>query len=70
MPASPATTTRIHDSLDGALARKRVVLWYDPSGEWAEDFDNYQPKAVEKLRVEGNESVTVRKSAGSIRHIK
>lgn len=55
MPASPATTTRIHDSLDGALARRRVVIWYDPSGEWAEDFDNYQPKAVEKLRVEGNE---------------
>lgn len=32
-----------------------MVIWYDPSGEWAEDFDNYQPKAAEKLRVEGNE---------------
>jgi hypothetical protein len=55
MPAFPAATTRIHESLDGALTRRRVVLWYDPSGEWAEDFENYQPKAVEKLRVEGNE---------------
>jgi hypothetical protein len=38
MPAFPAATTRIHQSLDGALTRRRVVLWYDPSGEWAEDF--------------------------------
>ena len=55
MPASPAATSRIHESLDTALARKRVVLWYDPSGEWASEFDDYQPAQAEKLRVEGNE---------------
>jgi uncharacterized protein (TIGR02687 family) len=55
MPASPAATSRIHESLDTALARKRVVLWYDPNGEWASEFDDYQPAQAEKLRVEGNE---------------
>ena len=55
MPASPAATSRIHESLDSALARKRVVLWYDPNGEWASEFDDYQSAAAEKLRVERNE---------------
>ena len=55
MTRSPAATNRIHESLDAALARKRVVLWYDPNGEWASEFDDYQPAVAEKLRVEGNE---------------
>ena len=55
MPASPAATSRIHESLDSALARMRVVLWYDPNGEWASEFDDYEPAAAEKLRVERNE---------------
>ena len=55
MPATPAATSRIHESLDTALARKRVVFWYDPNGEWDSEFDDYQPAAAEKLRVEGNE---------------
>jgi len=55
MPASPAATSRIHESLDSALARKRVVLWYDPNGEWASEFEGYQPAQAEKLRVERNE---------------
>jgi len=55
MPASPAATSRIHESLDTALARKRVVFWYDPNGEWDSEFDDYQPAQAEKLRVEGNE---------------
>jgi hypothetical protein len=55
MTRSPAATGRIHESLDAALARKRVVPWYDPNGEWASEFDDYQPAAAEKLRVEGNE---------------
>ena len=55
MPASPAATSRIHESLDTALARKRVVFWYDANGEWDSEFDDYQPAQAEKLRVEGNE---------------
>ncbi len=55
MPASPAAASRIFESLDTALARKRVVLWYDPNGEWASEFDDYQPAQAEKRRVEGNE---------------
>jgi len=55
MPASPAATSRIHESLDAALARKRVVFWYDPNGEWASEFDDYQSGQAEKLQVEGNE---------------
>jgi uncharacterized protein (TIGR02687 family) len=55
MNRSPAAISRIHESLDTALARKRVVVWYDPNGEWASEFDDYQPAAADKLRVEGNE---------------
>ncbi|QPN59737.1 BREX-1 system phosphatase PglZ type A [Synechococcus sp. CBW1002] len=55
MTRSPAATSRIHESLEAALARKRVVLWYDPNGEWASEFDDYQPGQAEKLRVENNE---------------
>ncbi len=55
MPSTPAATSRIHESLDSALARKRVVLWYDPNGEWASEFADYQPAQAEKLRVERNE---------------
>jgi uncharacterized protein (TIGR02687 family) len=54
MPSS-LDVNRIHESLDAALARKRVVLWYDPSGEWAAEFEAYEAPSVEKLRVEGNE---------------
>jgi len=32
MTASPVPT-RIHDRLDAALARKRLVFWYDAAGE-------------------------------------
>jgi uncharacterized protein (TIGR02687 family) len=55
MTRTPDPTNRIHESLNTALARKRVVLWYDPNGEWASEFDDYQPAAAEKLRVESNE---------------
>lgn len=55
MTRTPAATSRIHESLDTALARKRVVLWYDPSAEWASEFEAYQHPSAEKLRVEGNE---------------
>jgi uncharacterized protein (TIGR02687 family) len=55
MPASPAATSRIFESLDTALARKRVVFWYDANGEWTSEFDDYEPAQAEKLRVEGNE---------------
>ena len=47
MTPSPAATSRIHESLDTALARKRVVLWYDPNGEWDSEFDDDQPAAAE-----------------------
>lgn len=49
------TSLRIHESLDGALSRRRVVLWYDPNGEWASEFESYEPTSAEKLKVEGNE---------------
>ncbi|MBD2551311.1 BREX-1 system phosphatase PglZ type A [Microcystis elabens FACHB-917] len=55
MTRSPAATSRIHESLDAALARKRVVLWYDPSAEWASEFEAYQATTASKLLVKGNE---------------
>ncbi|MCT0203819.1 BREX-1 system phosphatase PglZ type A [Synechococcus sp. CS-602] len=71
MTAFPATT-RIHDSLDSALARKRVVLWYDPPGEWSEAFDSYTGNGVEKRRVEGDEfasKVMIARSTGQQRFL-
>lgn len=55
MTRTPAATSRIHESLDTALARKRVVLWYDPSAEWASEFEAYQATTASKLLVKGNE---------------
>jgi uncharacterized protein (TIGR02687 family) len=56
--ATSNSATRIHESLDTALARRRLVLWYDPAREWADAFESYASKEVEKLRVEGNEFAT------------
>ena len=55
MTSSALATTRIHESLGSALARKRVVLWYDPKGDWASEFEAFHPDATKKLKVEGNE---------------
>ena len=55
MTRTPVATSRIHDSLDAALARKRVVLWYDANGEWATEFEGYEPSNAEKVQVAGNE---------------
>ena len=55
MTRTPAATSRIHESLDTALARKRLVIWYDPSAEWASEFEAYQTAKAKKLRVERNE---------------
>lgn len=55
MTRTPLSTNRIHDSLDTALARKRVVFWFDPDAEWASEYENYAPSGVEKREVNGNE---------------
>ncbi len=46
---------RIHDSLQRALQRHRLVVWYDPTGEWADAFDAFEGDGVVRLRVAGNE---------------
>lgn len=48
-------TSRIHDSLDTALARKRVAFWFDPEAEWSSEFESYAPSGMEKRQVNGNE---------------
>lgn len=55
MTRTPLSTNRIHDSLDTALARKRVVFWFDPEAEWASEYESYAPAGVEKREVKGNE---------------
>ena len=55
MTRTPLSTNRIHDSLDTALARKRVVFWFDPEAEWASEYESYAPEGVEKREVNGNE---------------
>ncbi len=55
MTRTPVSTNRIHESLETALARKRVVFWYDPDAEWASEFESYVPAGVEKRQVQGNE---------------
>lgn len=46
---------RIHDSLQRALQRHRLVFWYDATGEWAEAFDAFDEPGITRLRVAGNE---------------
>ena len=55
MTRTPLSTNRIHDSLDTALARKRVVFWFDPDAEWTSEYENYAPEGVEKREINGNE---------------
>ena len=55
MTRTPLSTNRIHESLDSALARKRVVFWFDPDAEWVNEFESYVPEGVEKRQVKGNE---------------
>ena len=55
MTRTPLSTNRIHDSLDTALARKRVVFWFDPDAEWANEYESYAPAGVEKREINGNE---------------
>lgn len=46
---------RIHDSLRQILARHNLVFWYDGAGDWAKEFEAFDEKGVEKVRVENNE---------------
>ncbi len=46
---------RIHASIERALDRHRLVLWYDATGEWADAFESFAEEGVERLRVEGND---------------
>ena len=39
MTRSSLATNRIHESLDIALARKRVVFWFDPEAEWTREYN-------------------------------
>lgn len=49
---------RIHDSLQRALVRNRIVFWFDPTGEWSDAFDSFEDNAVTRLRISGNEFST------------
>jgi uncharacterized protein (TIGR02687 family) len=46
---------RIHESLQRALERHRLVFWYDAAGEWADAFNAFDAAGVTRLRVAGNE---------------
>ena len=45
----------IHESLQHVLHRNRIVFWYDPAGDWTEDFEGFSDENVTKLRVSGND---------------
>jgi uncharacterized protein (TIGR02687 family) len=46
---------RIHESLQRAFQRSRIVFWYDGTGEWKETFEAFTDAGVAKLTVQGNE---------------
>lgn len=46
---------RVHASLERALRRHRIVLWYDASGEWTDEFASFEAESVTRIRVAGNE---------------
>ena len=37
---------RIHDSLNLCFHRRRLVFWYDASGEWKKAFEGFEESAV------------------------
>lgn len=51
-------SSRIHDSLNLAFQRHRLVFWYDAPGEWKDSFTSYAKNDVEKLVVGKNEFAT------------
>ena len=46
---------RIHESLNQAFQRHRMVFWYDPAEEWRKAFDAFEGENVDKLVVRNNE---------------
>ncbi len=46
---------RVHDSLEKAFQKKRLVFWYDPDGQWLKEYEGFAGDGINKVRVEGNE---------------
>lgn len=46
---------RIHESLNQAFQRHRMVFWYDPAEEWRKAFDAFEGENVDKLVILNNE---------------
>ena len=46
---------RVHESLNRAFNHKRFVFWYDPEGEWLQEFENFKSISIEKRVVNKNE---------------
>jgi uncharacterized protein (TIGR02687 family) len=46
---------RIHDSLNHAFGRHRLVFWYDSASEWRKAFESFELAGVEKLIVAKND---------------
>ncbi|PTY02765.1 BREX-1 system phosphatase PglZ type A [Verrucomicrobia bacterium LW23] len=46
---------RIHESLNQAFQRHRMVFWYDPAEEWRMAFDAFEGEKVDKLILRNNE---------------
>lgn len=53
--SGPGPGNRVHSSLQRAFQRHRIVVWYDPTGEWVQDFDSFEADGITRLRVTGNE---------------
>ena len=45
----------IHQSLNHIFERNRLVFWYDPAGEWLEDFNSFPADSIAKITVDRNE---------------
>lgn len=47
--------SQIHTSLDQCYLRDRIIFWYDPEGEWTDEYESYVTGDVERLTLSQNE---------------
>ncbi|MET4589816.1 BREX-1 system phosphatase PglZ type A [Arthrobacter sp. 754] len=47
--------SEIHQHLNEALKKSRIVVWNDPSGEFQADFDTFEAHGVEKRKIKNDE---------------
>jgi len=46
---------RIDESLKNVFRQNRLVIWYDPEGQWINEYEAFDESGIKKIKVEDNE---------------